>query len=241
MQDPARSPAVVPFSFESHQVRTLEIDNEPWFVAKDIATVLGYKNPQDAVRTHCKHGRPVGVRDSLTPLDPQTVIIPRGDAYRLIIKSTLPAADKFERWLMDEVVPAIHKTGSYSVAPVAVLPADPMQILKVTYDALVQVNTRVDEVQETVTRLLDTVRLQQWQCYELKAVVTQKAQEFRDTYNCTYALLFPAVWGFVKKHFRVATYSAIPTVRFDEALALVKAITFGDMPDYVRESAGGAK
>lgn len=239
MENPACSPAVVPFSFESHQVRTLEIDNELWFVAKDIAIVLGYKNPQKAIRDHCKYAKTLGVNESFT-LDPQTSIIPRGDAYRLIIKSTLPAADKFERWLMDVVVPAIHKTGSYSVAPVAVLP-DPMQILKVTYDALVQVNTRVDEVQETVTKLLDTVRLHLWQCFELKAAVTQKAQDFKETYKCTYSLLFPGIWGFVKRHFRVSTYSAIPAVRFDEALVIVKELTFSQMPDYVRESAGGAK
>lgn len=88
---------------------------------------------------------------------------------------------------------------------------------------------------------MDSVRLHQWQCYELKAAVTQKAQEFRDAHKCTYSLLFPGIWGYVKRHFRVSTYSAIPTMKFDEALALVKALAFKDMPDYVRESAGGAK
>jgi prophage antirepressor-like protein len=241
MKVPAAVPAVVPFSFESHQVRTLEIDNELWLVAKDIAETLGYKNPREAIRKHCKYAKPVGGAICSPPLDPQTAIIPRGDAYRLIIKSTLPAADKFERWLMDVVVPAIHKTGSYSAAPAVVAPSDPMQILKLTFDALTQVNSRVDEIQSSVTTILDSVRLHQWQCYELKAAATQKAQEFRDTYKCTYALLFPGIWGFVKRHFRVATYSAIPAVRFDEALAIVKSLTFSNMPDYVRESAGGAK
>jgi len=243
MQKPACSPVPAVFSFESHDVRTIVVGEEVWFVARDVAAVLGYAKPEKAISSHCKHAKSLASPElgGQVPAGwPRNMmIIPERDVYRLIMRSTLPAAEKFEDWIVSEVIPSIRKHGHYG-QPV-VLPADPMQILKVTYDALVQVNTRVDEVQETVTRLLDTVRLQQWQCYELKAAVTQKAQEFRDTYNCTYALLFPAVWGFVKKHFRVATYSAIPTVRFDEALALVKAITFGDMPDYVRESAGGAK
>lgn len=138
MQTQSCSSAVAPFSFESHQVRTLEIANEPWFVGKDVAVVLGYQNPQQAICNHCKYAKPVGVLDSLTPLDldPQTVIIPRGDAYRLIVKSTLPAADKFECWLMNEVVPAIHKTGSYTIAqPIPDVPTDPMAILKLMFDA----------------------------------------------------------------------------------------------------------
>lgn len=237
MEKTVASPVPAVFCFESHNVRTIEIDGDVWFVAFDVADVLGYAKPRNAISAHCKGALKRGV--PTTSGIQEMSIIPERDVYRLIMRSTLPAAEKFEDWIVSEVIPSIRKHGHYG-QPV-VLPADPMQILKVTYDALVQVNTRVDEVQESVTRLLDTVRLQQWQCYELKAAVTQKAQEFRDTYNCTYALLFPAVWGFVKKHFRVATYSAIPTVRFDEALALVKAITFGDMPDYVRESAGGAK
>lgn len=237
MEKTVVSPVPAVFCFESHDVRTIEIDGEVWFVGRDVADILGYSDTSDAIRRHCKGAVKRRILSSGGNQEMST--IPERDVYRLIMRSTLPAAEKFEDWIVSEVIPSIRKHGHYG-QPV-VLPADPMQILKVTYDALVQVNSRVDEVQETVTRLLDTVRLQQWQCYELKAAVTQKAQEFRDTYNCTYALLFPAVWGFVKKHFRVATYSAIPTVRFDEALVIVKALTFGDMPDYVRESAGGAK
>lgn len=241
MQKPAASPVPAVFMFHSHSVRTIDKNGELWFVANDVADILGYSDCKQAVRDHCKFAELLkGVESAPFTSSPRGInIIPERDVYRLIMRSTLPAAEKFEDWIVSEVIPSIRKHGHYG-QPVA-LPADPMQILKLTFDALTQVNSRVDEVQETVTRLLDTVRLQQWQCYELKAAVTQKAQEFRDTYNCTYSLLFPAIWGFLKRHFRVATYSAIPTVRFDEALALVKAITFGDMPDYVRESAGGAK
>lgn len=100
-----------PFLFEGHQVRTVVKDSEPWFVAKDVAEVLGYSNPQKAIRDHCK-----GVNETVTPSagGPQTVnIIPEMDVYRLIIRSKLPAAQRFEEWVVGEVLPTIRKTGRY--------------------------------------------------------------------------------------------------------------------------------
>lgn len=106
-------PAV--FQFDNFQVRTIVVNGEPWFVAKDVADALGYTNPQKAVRDHCRRNTPVsGVNESFT-LDPQTVVIPEGDIYRLISKSQLPSAERFESWVFDEVLPTIRKTGSYQV------------------------------------------------------------------------------------------------------------------------------
>lgn len=109
--------SVTPFQFDSAQVRVISIDSDAWFVAKDVATALGYANPQKAVRDHCKAARPVGVNGSFS-LDPQTVIIPERDLYRLVLKSHLPAAERFEEWVVGEVLPSIRKTGTYA-APAA--------------------------------------------------------------------------------------------------------------------------
>lgn len=108
--------AVTPFSFYGTDVRVVTIAGEPWFVARDVAVLLGYANPQKAVRDHCKAARPAGVNDSFA-LDPQTVLIPERDLYRLVMKSQLPAAERFEEWVVGEVLPSIRKTGGYSVAP----------------------------------------------------------------------------------------------------------------------------
>lgn len=107
--------AAVPFAFEGHDVRVVERDGEPWFVAKDVADILGYTNPQKAVRDHCKGATPVGGERGVHPLglDPQTVIIPERDVYRLIMRSKLPAAERFEEWVVAIVLPSIRKTGSY--------------------------------------------------------------------------------------------------------------------------------
>lgn len=110
---PNNSPAVPHqvFLFDSSEVRTLLIDSEPWFVAKDVAIILGYSNPQKAIRDHCR-----GVNESLLPTSGghQTVnIIPERDVYRLIMRSKLPSAERFEEWVVGEVLPSIRKTGSF--------------------------------------------------------------------------------------------------------------------------------
>ena len=96
---------------EFGEVRTLVINEKPYFCASDIAKVLGYSNTRDAISRHCK-----GVVKSDIPTNSgiQTVsFIPEGDIYRLIVKSKLPSAEKFEAWVMDEILPSIRKHGAY--------------------------------------------------------------------------------------------------------------------------------
>ena len=98
---------------EFGQVRTIEIDGKPYFSAKDVAEALGYSNPRKAILDHCKG---VTKRDTLTAGGQQAVnFIPEGDIYRLIVKSQLPSAERFESWVFDEVIPEIRKTGGYQL------------------------------------------------------------------------------------------------------------------------------
>ncbi|NKD45000.1 BRO-N domain-containing protein [Haematospirillum jordaniae] len=94
---------IIPFSFEGYGVRTIvDESGEPWFVAKDVATILGYSNPQKAVRDHCKGAVK---RRLLTQGGEQDVtIIPERDVYRFIMRSRLPAAERFEEWVTGEVL-----------------------------------------------------------------------------------------------------------------------------------------
>lgn len=101
------------FEYEGKRVRTVVVDGEPWFVARDVAEALGYTNPQKAVRDHCKRARPIGVNDSFT-LDRQTLIIPEPDIYRLVMRSRLPEAERFEEWVVSDVLPSIRKHGLYA-------------------------------------------------------------------------------------------------------------------------------
>ena len=108
------------FSFESNEVRTFIIDGEIWAVAKDVANLLAYKNTVDAISRHCKNARSagelLGEREARSlGLDPQTKLINEADINRLIFGSKLPQAEAIKGWWFEEVLPAIKKTGSYSL------------------------------------------------------------------------------------------------------------------------------
>ena len=93
------------------QIRVIQADGKYLFCASDVAKSLGYKRPADAVTAHCKgsviYRLPTAGGEQLAKL------IPEGDVYRLIVHSKLPAAMEFERWVFDEVLPAIHRHGGY--------------------------------------------------------------------------------------------------------------------------------
>lgn len=101
------------FNFEKAAVRVVTVDGEPWFVARDVAGVLGYVRARDAVADHCKGAVK---RRLLTAGGMQeTTLIPERDLYRLVMKSQLPSAERFEEWVVGDVLPSIRKTGSYGV------------------------------------------------------------------------------------------------------------------------------
>ena len=97
---------------EFGQVRTTKINGQPYFMASDVATALGYSNPRKAIIDHC---RCVTKRDTATTQGniASMSFIPESDIYRLIIKSKLPSAERFEKWVMEEVLPSIRKNGGY--------------------------------------------------------------------------------------------------------------------------------
>lgn len=82
-------------------------------MAKDVAEVLGYVKPRNAIATHCKGALNQGVPTNGGVQD--MTIIPERDLYRLVMHSKLPTAEKFEEWVVGEVLPTIRKTGGYSV------------------------------------------------------------------------------------------------------------------------------
>ena len=100
---------------EFGSVRTLVVNNEPWFVGKDIAESLGYTATEKAIRTHID-GDDKGVTEMDTPGGKQkVVIINESGLYSLVLSSKLPSAKKFKRWVTSEVLPALRKTGQYQV------------------------------------------------------------------------------------------------------------------------------
>lgn len=107
------------FKFQSpeeqllNEIRTVEIEGEIWFVASDVAKALGYKRPSEAVRQHCKEKGTVKHRVPTILGDQEVLLINEANVYRLIIKSSLPAAERFEEWIFEDVIPSIRKKGYY--------------------------------------------------------------------------------------------------------------------------------
>ena len=102
------------WNFEDHEVRTVEIDGEPWFVGKDVATVLGYQNGSKALSDHVDEEDKLN-NESLSSLGQRGGwLINESGLYNLILSSKLPNAKAFKRWVTSEVLPTIRKTGSYT-------------------------------------------------------------------------------------------------------------------------------
>ena len=96
---------------EFGQIRTMTKDEKTYFVGNDVAKALGYVETSKAIRTHCK-----GVSEMDIPTNggiQKMKMITEGDIYRLVIKSQLPSAEKFENWIFDNVLPSIRKNGGY--------------------------------------------------------------------------------------------------------------------------------
>lgn len=103
------------FTFDGSTVRTIMINSEPYFVGKDVAEILGYSNPRDAIKKHIDdEDKGVAKCDTLGGSQNQTVINESG-LYSLIIGSKLPTAKRFKHWVTSEVLPAIRKHGAYAV------------------------------------------------------------------------------------------------------------------------------
>lgn len=117
--------AVQPFNYQGHQVRTLLVDNEPWFVASDIARVLGYSETAALLRRLDPEDK--GSEPNLR--DPQVggrapAIISEPGLYVAVLGSQVEGAKAFKRWVTHEVLPAIRKTGAYSTRPAELTRSD---------------------------------------------------------------------------------------------------------------------
>ena len=112
--------SLIPFDFDQQPVRAVADDTgNAWFVGRDVAEALGYSDTVNAIKQHCrgvvKHHP---IPDSLGRIQ-NVRLISEPDLYRLVVGSRLPAAERFERWVFEDVLPTIRRTGSYFAQPAA--------------------------------------------------------------------------------------------------------------------------
>lgn len=119
-------------SEEFGQIRSVVIDKEPWFVGKDVAEALGYESPRSAVSKKVEEDDK-GVAEMETPSGRQNMtIINESGLYSLIFSSKLETAKKFKHWVTSEVLPALRKTGTYSVSTTYEYPSILLMSMEIT-------------------------------------------------------------------------------------------------------------
>lgn len=143
------------FRFDGAVVRMVMIDGKPRFVARDVATVLGYADTVNAIKQHCrgvKESHPITDSLGRTQL---ARVIGEPDLLRMVAGSRLPSAERFERWAFEEVLPQVVRTGSYAPA----LTEDEIvhQALAITARRVEALETRVAEL-EPVAAHAETFR-----------------------------------------------------------------------------------
>lgn len=108
---------ITSYVFDGSNVRTLVIDGQPYFVGKDVATILGYKRTADALKAHVDDEDKLTRQFTDSGQNREMKVINESGLYSLILSSKLPSAKKFKRWVTSEVLPAIRKTGAYQAKP----------------------------------------------------------------------------------------------------------------------------
>lgn len=177
------------FKFEDQDVRVLEIDGEPWWIGKDVAVILGYAKPENAIATH------VDSEDKTTTLiqgtgsnyKSKTGIINESGLYSLIIGSKLPSAKKFKHWVTSVVLPSIRKHGTY----IAEQETHKMTREELIAKALVAANSVMDEYEQRIASLeherniLEAKTQEQMEQIE---VMKPKAEYYDQILRCTNTL-----------------------------------------------------
>lgn len=203
---------------EFGEVRSLVVDNEPWFVGKDVADILGYQNGSRDINRHVDEEdkrSDVAIHDGSQ--NRNMTIINESGLYALVFGSKLPSAKKFKRWVTSEVLPTLRKTGSYAKAP-----TDPRQLLKLTIEAHEQTAQRVDVLEEKVSSLEKSTTIDSSQQYTLEKVA--KATVIRTlggidsrAYQLMSRKIFSNIWRDYKNYFKLGSFRDTLKTEFENA------------------------
>lgn len=215
-------------SAEFGQIRTVTIDNEPWFVGKDVAEALGYANTKDAMSRHVQEDdrRTIQKSENTTFEIPNRgmTIINESGLYALIFGSKLESAKRFKHWVTSEVLPAIRKTGSYQK------PMSAMELLELQMKAIKEVDTKVDAVDKDLQDFKQDMPILGIEEGRITAAVRKKgvkclggknSEAYHD--KSLRGKVYADIYGQLKREFGVETYKAIKRGMCDKAVAIVES------------------
>lgn len=213
---------------EFGEVRSLVINDEPWFVGKDVAKALGYENPSKAIRDHVEEeDKKVGVQN-VTPYISDNLgrkqyptFINESGVYSLIFGSKLPTAKKFKHWVTSEVLPTLRKTGKYEI------PKDPMSALKLMFEAQTQTNEKVEKHDQRIAELENNALLTPGQYNYLSKAVQRKVAQIKKELGWKLqskqnSQLYRSINRDLDRYLGVKTRSQLRIKDFDKALQFIE-------------------
>ncbi len=203
------------------EMRSLNINNEPWFVGKDVASILGYKNYRDALNRHIDE-EDKGVAECDTPGGKQNLtVINESGLYSLILSSKLPTAKKFKRWVTSEVLPSIRKTGGYK------LPDNPMDVLKLMFQAQENTNKEVAKHDQRITELEENKLLSPGEYNYIGRAIKNKVKQVKGELNMDLmqkqtSQIYHAINRDLNCFIGIKTRSQFKAKDFDKALEFIQ-------------------
>lgn len=212
---------------EFGEIRTVIIDNEPWFVGKDVATALGYARPTDAARNNTD-SEDKGVSEIATPSGIQKMlIVNESGLYSLIFGSKLESAKKFKKWVTSEVLPSIRKTGTYGQKRLPMTIPEQIQIIAQGYGEL---HEEVKTIKEEVKDLKDNMPILPIEAEKITNATKAKGVHVMGGKSSNaYAngsivhAVYRDIYGQVYRNFGVRSYKAIKRNQADTAIAIIEA------------------
>lgn len=220
-------------SEEFGDIRTVTIDNEPWFVGKDVATALGYKNTADAIGKHIDTDDKLTSQIAIAGQRRDVVVINESGLYALIFGSKLDSAKRFKHWVTSEVLPAIRKTGSYQ-KPMTT--AEQIQLLA---QGNVELKEKIEAVNDDLQEFKRDMPLLALECQKITKAKNQKvvpilggknAPAYKD--NSLRQLVYSDIDAQLRREFGVNTYKAIKRNQCDVA---IKIINEYELPMYLKD------
>lgn len=203
---------------EFGEIRTIDQNGEPWFVGKDVATALGYKDTVNAIKSHVDEQDKRGWQITTPSGEQRATIINESGLYSLCFSSKLEGAVKFKRWVTSEVLPQIRKTGSY------MLPKMTKEM-----QAIFLLDNRTAQLDQRVTALENNSVIDYGQQQTLKNAVNHRvvtevlggkdSPAYEDTH--VRGMVYCELNKDLQNWFRVSARNNIPRKRFDEAIEYV--------------------
>ncbi|HHR7260503.1 TPA: BRO family protein [Staphylococcus aureus] len=207
------------FNFEDLPVRTLTVDEEPYFVGKDVANILGYKNGSRDINAHVDAEDKLTYQISTSGQKRNQTIINESGLYSLIFSSKLESAKRFKRWVTSEVLPTLRKTGAYQV------PSDPMQALRLMFEATEQTKQEIKNVKDDVIVLKENQKLDAGDYNFLTRTINQRVAHIQRLHAITNqkqrSELFRDINSEVKKMTGASSRTNVRQKHFDDVIEMI--------------------